>query len=533
MSNLSRYQYEFFKQNKYVKYKIDNLNSKLGKFTFGLDKVIPWEESNFILSGGLLYDVLTDNLSNELMDIDLFFYGSIESKEEALNKLLINLEQNQYNYLIGYIKSVIYIFVQGIPRIIQVIMTDKKSPEEITCTFDLTHVQMYYQNNNVWGTELAKLQLESKTTELTQTHYVPYRLIKYFEKGMNIGDKIFKKNNFISSGLTLEYIAKWKAQKKIYSITNNLTIYPDGTQIDYANWDRTKLDLGVVYFDKCKIYYTKPINQDLLLEVNVVGNFLNYFKNNGVIMKKILFNDDEDDKYIWNNSRWLENSNYTYEQVKDDEIRYFAMDSHSPENSLSKIISCYELNCFYLPCEFIKNEEFYYNGKRDKNYEVIIKKGTRVYFKLKDKEIIAKLLQIINYDKIKSAIDVNCELYENGNPKRVKSIRLKNLLNKNNWDNKISLPFENTSVYPAANKYSHTTEFNNIEDGLIIKTNIYQMDSFNWHNGFNIFEKLIEGQKVYCMFKYFTYINCVNTYPFDVNLIDVNLQLAHIYGPEH
>jgi hypothetical protein len=89
-------------KNNYIEYHLDNYLTKLGQYTFGLDKVIPWTESNFVFSGGLLYDILTDRFNQNLMDIDLFFYGNAKSKHKTINKLLDNLDLEQYNYLIGY-----------------------------------------------------------------------------------------------------------------------------------------------------------------------------------------------------------------------------------------------------------------------------------------------------------------------------------------------------------------------------------------------------------------------------------------------
>lgn len=506
----------------YIEYEDEEFIQKLGKFTFGLDKVIPWEDGNFILTGGLLYDVLTNNFSYDLTDIDLFFYGlDIESKMETLNKLMMNLDLNQYNWMIGYIGSVIYLFIQGIPRIIQLIMTDKKNPEEIVNTFDLTHIQMYYQNDVVYGTELAISQLGTKKTDSTNTHFIPYRLIKYFEKGMNIRDKIFSNGNFISSHLTIK-LHKQKRQNKIYTITNNLTIYPDGTQIDFVNWNIQKLDLGKEYFNKCLIYYTKPDNKEILLDVNMVGNFLDYFDIDTDNLKKMLFN---------GHYGWIENSDYTYKQIDDIDISYHQNGGFSIYyNTFSIFIANSKLTCFYLPCEFINYEDFYFHIYSNNKEKII--KGIRTYFKLIDKDIINRTLQIVDYEKIKSKIDVDLKLHENNNNYDGLNISLKKLLNENNWDGKISVPFENTSEYPGANKYSHSTEFVGIEDGLVIKSNIYNLKNFDEINEFNILEKLVQGQKVYCMFKFFTYINHHIKYPFNINQIDVNLQLVYIHNPK-
>jgi hypothetical protein len=268
------------------------------------------------------------------------------------------------------------------PRIIQLIMIDKKSPEEIVDTFDFTHVQMYYQNNTICGTKTSISQLKTKMTNFTKTHYVPNRLIKYFEKGMNISDKIFTNDNFIFSD-SIEKLHKYKSQKKIYSITNNLTIYPDGTQIDFTNWNKHKLDLGKLYFDKCAIYYAKPDNKDIMLDINMVGKFLDYFHLN---------NDRNRKRFFDCKNKGLKNDDYSYGQIdKDSSYTIHNYYTQIP-NSASKIIASSELSYFYLPCKFIKYEEFNYESMNYVCGHFIIKKGIRAYFKLMDKNIINKLL---------------------------------------------------------------------------------------------------------------------------------------------
>jgi len=133
----------------YKEYYDEKFLQKLGQYTFGLDKIIPWEDGNFVFSGGLLFDILRNRYTDDLMDIDLFFFGSSESKYKTINKILDRLDIKQYYYLIGLHNSVIYIFVQGIPRIIQLIMTDKTNPKDIISSFDLTNLMFYFDGSEI------------------------------------------------------------------------------------------------------------------------------------------------------------------------------------------------------------------------------------------------------------------------------------------------------------------------------------------------------------------------------------------------
>lgn len=147
---------------------IKNIN----KFTFGLMKnnIIPWDKKNIIMSGGLLYNVLTnyDNNFNEIMDIDLFLVGeNIDSKIDTCKEILDNLIANQYEISITYNNNIIAIFIKDIPRKIQLILVNE-TPEEIISTFDFTHLMFYYDGMNIYGTEKSIKQLvtNNKTTLL-------------------------------------------------------------------------------------------------------------------------------------------------------------------------------------------------------------------------------------------------------------------------------------------------------------------------------------------------------------------------------
>jgi len=187
---------------KYTEYNDEEFIQKLGEFTFGLDKIIPWEDGNFVCSGGLLFDIITNKFSHDLMDIDLFFYGSIESKISTINKLLNNLDKNQYYYLIGNNRSVIYIFIQGVPRIIQLIMTDKMDPESIINEFDLSHVMSYTDGEKIYCSKIALEYLNAKTkfqkeNTININHYHKNRIIKYMERGVFESKSIMDKYNFV------------------------------------------------------------------------------------------------------------------------------------------------------------------------------------------------------------------------------------------------------------------------------------------------------------------------------------------------
>lgn len=503
--------------NNYTEYKDDKIIRKLGKHTFGLDKVLPWEDGNFVFSGSLLMDAIKDNFNPELTDIDLFFYGSIESKKNTVNNLLNNLEMNQYDYLFGYNGSIMYIFVQGIPRIIQLIMTNKTKPEEIIDGFDFTHIQFYFDGSKIYGSYKAIEHLKTNTTEFTETHKVQYRLIKYLEKGNeSLSKLIFMTDAFILNSQTIDKILYEKKQKILYKKTHNLTLYSDFTPINFNEIDRSKLELKD-YFDRCKIYYGNPRNKDLSLDINMVGNFIDYFRMEDEYSINSLFNFGgkfRDDKVLFN---------YNFSEITHAINFRYSLDYYN--NSTTKCIYSPHLHSFYLPCEFVSCEDF--NFKSEIEDEIVT--GKKIYLKLKNKNLEKKITSIINIKTFKNShISVFVhEEYPHKNRYYLKDTFL-NKFDENDPENiqKIFTPFENTLDYPTINLNSTTDKFINTED-LIIKSNIYNVKWFENINGVNFFENLNSGQEIYCTFRYFIHIN-YNLQNKTINKIDFNLQPCYV-----
>lgn len=490
--------------NDYTEYQYDNFLKNLGKYTFGLDKVIPWENGGFVFSGGLLHNIIKDNFNLELTDIDLFFYGSIESKKNTLNDILNNLDMNQYNYLFGYVGSVIYIFVQGIPRIIQLIMTDKSGPEEIIDGFDLIHLQFYSDGNKIFATQKTIELLKTGSIEFTGTHKVKHRLIKHFEKGNDgLKEIIYSTDAFILNSSCVAKLLFEKKQKKLYKTTYNLTIYSDLTPINFNKFDRTKIELKD-YFDKCKIFYTKPDNKDLS-EVNMVGKFINYFHIKDKYSQKSVF---------CNKLNWEDDDNFIELDKNNLEYEYKSIQCAKPNSIL---MGSYDYHSFYLPCKFIRHENYYFENDNGE-----IKNGKKMYFKLQDKILIKKILSNINYENFKSKIDFKLK------QKNIKK-KFLNRFDETEQDNihKIQSPFENTLDFPDINQNSTANEFIK-DDGLVIKSNIYNVEWFEITNGFNIFNELNNEQEIYCAFRYFVYVD-LNYEEETLNLIDMNLQPIYIY----
>jgi len=469
----------------YEKYEENDLNQKLGKYMFGLDKVIPWEDKNFVFGGGLLYDMITNRFSEDLSDIDLFFYGSLKEKHNTINKLLDNLDINQYYYLIGYIGSVIYIFIQDVPRIIQLIMTNQNEPQQIINGFDFTHIQMYFDGNDIYYSQEANADLEFKETTIKELH--KNRIIKYFERGINFTD-IFSLSNkfFVLSNYDKEKLLKSKMQKSLYKITYNLSKYPNSVDtIDFNNFDKEQIDLHDIF--GCKVNYEKVNNHDFKENINMFGLFAGYFhqKSEDILGKKLDLNEGIE------------------LNLKQPESK-FVIESYklTCENSLvgwDKLVF-ENVRSVYVPCKFIKSEEII--NKSENNLKIL-----KIFFEIENCSVISFLKQQLN-----------------------KFIILKNInFGKYGTKNLIESKYD---FLEKKNVYSSIIEnqIESDENKMLICSKLFneQIEYFFKLNGKDIFNTLNKENEIYCLFDINIFIKKVN--PTTLKYIDINLSPIYIFS---
>ena len=487
----------------FIEYEIENFVQKLGTYTFGLDKIIPWitksdesdeldelDKSGFIFSGGLLFDIIKNKFTDELRDIDLFFYGSYESKVKVLNKIFYNLSINQYEFLIGHNNSVIYIFIQDVPRIIQLIMTDKSCPSQIIESFDMSHVMSYYDGKQVFSTPLTISQFDTNTTELY--HKSKHRMIKYFERNLDIYSDVFTQGKYILNSFESDKIISYDKQKYLYSSTNNLS-------------DCIKLKEQIKDIFSCTTINIKSF-EFITDEINMFGNFQNYlqhqdnsFESEIVTMLKKP-NNNFFDKF--------DSKNYEIETIDIKVDKY--NNWHKSHNFIIK-----NYNSFYIPCEFVEiidnTKDFLGQGPNNYDYNDINPK-IQIIFKVNLIQPIKYLLEIL-------------KLRNNIFEKYIKE--QKNFLFTDNnriWRN-FKLQYEITdSIY-------NSLPLNEDESGITLCSNIYSadVDKFKKMPFWSKLFKISKGTKMYCMFELLFYIR----YKFENNKLsaeyfNINLKLNHI-----
>lgn len=488
------------KYDKFEKFDCENFNEKLGKYTFGLDKIIPWEEFNFVFSGGLLYDIITDRFSNDLSDIDLFFYGDSKYKYYTINKILDNLDLNQYNYLIGYVGSVMCIIIQGIPRIIQLIFTDKENASQIISLFDMTHLMFYCDGISVYGNEHAIKSLQYKTTEIIKIN--PARIIKYYERNIISIYKIYDDiKYFVFGKYDTENYIKNKKQILLYKLTNNLTHYPNNpnSPIYFLEFNKNLIDLWD-YFE-CIINYKKYNNHEFVEDIDMFGKFANYFEENPYNI------------ITGNNNHVIANNNDNNYLMRDN---YIYTLSSLYKNTNTQLYECYRFNSFYIRCELLR---------MDVENDVI-----KMYYRTYERLIAEILLRIINPDIILNNIESACNCYYD----TIGRDKITNFKQTSDVNKKINIPFINSKSFPNINcnvPVSFSDKYGLVFCSKIFKS--YITHKFNKCNKYDTLDNMSNFISSNSDPKFINSLFELNIYvkynADNVDYIDINLVPVHIY----
>lgn len=178
----------------------EEFKKNLVEYTFDLLKHIPLS-ADIIYSGGSLYDIMTHNYDdttiNNFIDLDIFVTSKYTypegkgnnnnnggNKKKLLDTILNNLITNGYSAYITTIGSVYYIFIEGVPRMIQLIFTREQNAETIIENFDSSYVKNYYDGSTMFSSIQCLQGLEGCIS-----YYVgdkSLRMFKILQRGLSI-----------------------------------------------------------------------------------------------------------------------------------------------------------------------------------------------------------------------------------------------------------------------------------------------------------------------------------------------------------
>jgi BTB/POZ domain len=202
------------------------------EFTYNIPTLITKYWDNICISGGSIARLLNNSIRENPMpsnaDVDIFIFGkTLEERQATCNYLVAEVFEKNFPGKCWYTikRAVMTVTVQGIPRQFQIICTSAKTNYQIVDNFDLTHVQMLYQNGNVYATPDAILSHLYMTSLIKKNSIFASRLHKALLDGFKL---VFPKiyNVFIWNGeksekfkfsdlqrLTMTYLAECKNTK--------------------------------------------------------------------------------------------------------------------------------------------------------------------------------------------------------------------------------------------------------------------------------------------------------------------------------
>ena len=258
-------QYDMYKMNSMT----DNIKERVNTYTYGLLDHIPFENKNAIFTGGLLFDILKNDPlfdNSKLSDIDIFLFGPDDKKKQTIQQIIDNIK---YNYkvinsptdiLVTLNRSVIYIHIKGIPRIVQIICTNRNSAKEVVEQFDMDYIMSFYDGTNIYSSERATKCLESGIATMNPLNKKPIRycrILKTKSRGLNL-DTDLKKYDIMNEKDDMLSCIKYKMQIEFYELSKNLEV---------------ENDLYTYSSHLCKIFNTEPFDTT---KVILNGDFSNY-----------------------------------------------------------------------------------------------------------------------------------------------------------------------------------------------------------------------------------------------------------------
>lgn len=260
--------------------KISNMSdfkNKLNMYTFNLLDCIPLSK-NILLSGGCLYNVIFENYDvNKFVDLDIFILKNKKIKKTILiTQILSNLIKKGYKCYCYVKKPVYYIFIDGLPRMIQLVFTNTTHVTDLIQNFDTSHTKLIYDGNDIIASYdmikgiLRDTSYFSRGNSIFRMHKILSKNLYVHVKNNNI-QKLLKNDNY--SNLTnYNEVIKYENivdfnEIDYNEILNHETVINDINKSKFTNFSDLQTLAELYKFNIKKIFiFENYINDQKLLE---------------------------------------------------------------------------------------------------------------------------------------------------------------------------------------------------------------------------------------------------------------------------
>ena len=155
---LSSINYSYFKNPLFGKHFLVDFNTEVDfkehflDYTDNLFENFNW--SNCIIAGGAAFKIIQKDFKQrkkdyKYSDIDIFVYGQTKTKKKKIIYILEYLIEHLNEFYVVNFNNVLSIISPNYHREIQIIVGSYKTPLQIICDFDLSHLQLFYNGNKV------------------------------------------------------------------------------------------------------------------------------------------------------------------------------------------------------------------------------------------------------------------------------------------------------------------------------------------------------------------------------------------------
>jgi hypothetical protein len=172
------------------KYYVDMMHEN----SYGLLDGFPWDAA--CITGGFVEKILSETISQcPYSDIDVWVIGeNYDQRRKNMDAVLTHIMKlygESRCYLVNR-RSVIDIYVEDIPRSIQIISNDRCTMYDIISTFDLTHCSHGYSDGTFYCTTKSLQSLKTRCTQgLCVSNTSPTRIIKGIMANYNISEEVY------------------------------------------------------------------------------------------------------------------------------------------------------------------------------------------------------------------------------------------------------------------------------------------------------------------------------------------------------
>lgn len=292
---LSSINCSYFKNPLFGKHFLVDFNTKVDfkehflDYTDNLFEDFNW--SNCIIAGGAAFKIIQKDFKQrkqhyKYSDIDIFVYGQTKTKKKKIIYILQYLIERLNEFYVVNFNNVLSIISPNYHREIQIIVGSYKTPLQVICDFDLSHLQLLYNGSKIQTISSCIHSINNNYSKIMKYKINKNLLYKIYS--INYKIKINNSLNEDFSDIMKDYNCKedfldiYKTElKKKYQHLLNVQNNSDNIINDILEFK----DIKNCYSSRVLFFNNKSIKKNL---TQIVFDFNGNFENSSFYLCKII-----------------------------------------------------------------------------------------------------------------------------------------------------------------------------------------------------------------------------------------------------